>query len=259
MKIWVADPAQPLGADFDDLAVDPQGNPAFVAYQNKLIYHKKNGQWTKMDGCSYGIAFERDGTMIRQDCDYYLHRHTPNGWKQISDKKGYRFAAGDDGLWIMDQAWKLFRLEKGEFVQKGNIKPGEIAVGFKGQVMVKNYSDNQIYTYENEKWVKMDDEKVSNIAIGCKGRMYKIVNSKVFKQINIMDIGEKKVKIKVEEEKAPVEAQKSQCSSKDFMGLMEKLNDSEKEKEVLEEKLANTANQTPTPPAFKIDKVKMLE
>ena len=43
------------------------------------------------------------------------------------------------------------------------------------------------------------------------------------------------------------------------MGLMEKLNDSEKEKEVLEEKLAATANQTPTPQAFKIDKVKMLE
>ena len=65
LSIWVADPTQPLGADFDDLAVDPAGNPAFVAYQNKHIYHKKEGTWTKMEGCSYGIAFEKDGTLIR--------------------------------------------------------------------------------------------------------------------------------------------------------------------------------------------------
>ena len=69
----------------------------------------------------------------------------------------------------------MFRLEDGEFVQKGNIKPGEIAVGFSGQIIVKNYDNNQIYTWEDDKWVELDAEKVSNIAIGCKGRMYKIV------------------------------------------------------------------------------------
>ena len=50
---WEEDVTQPVGAT-DGLAVDPEGNPAFIS-SNKIWWRRGGKQWIEIEGC--GIAF----------------------------------------------------------------------------------------------------------------------------------------------------------------------------------------------------------
>jgi hypothetical protein len=63
-KRWAVDSTMPAGASpTKTLAVDPQGNPAFIG-QNQRLYWKREGKWRDM-GRAAGIAFGGDGSAYK--------------------------------------------------------------------------------------------------------------------------------------------------------------------------------------------------
>lgn len=108
---WIEDKSQPKGAGYntDGIAVDPLGNPAFAAYDPAFnsprhIHYKLASNWMEMKVCTYGVAFGSDGTLYRQDCNYVLHQYylERREWVQLGTKKVQKFAAGENGLWIIE-------------------------------------------------------------------------------------------------------------------------------------------------------------
>ena len=84
------------------MAVDPDGNPAFITTDDRIV-RKKAGKWEFLQGCSTGVTIGSDGTLYRRDCDFFVNKYVDGEWKQISDRKCSRMAVGSDGtVWIRD-------------------------------------------------------------------------------------------------------------------------------------------------------------
>ena len=70
------DSTQPEGAKEvnNGIAVDTDGNPAFVDLKNRINW-KKNGKWVQLKGCTQRINFGGDGILYKTDCDHYVHKY----------------------------------------------------------------------------------------------------------------------------------------------------------------------------------------
>jgi len=78
---WVADPTQPEGAYQYGIAVDPQGNPAFISMTG-TIHYKKDRKWWQLKGCASRIAFGGDGSLYKIDCQKFVWKYneTTKAW-----------------------------------------------------------------------------------------------------------------------------------------------------------------------------------
>jgi len=67
---WKKDSSQPIGSAIfnNGIAVDPQGNPAYIDTSNNILW-KKSGKWTELKGCAKRIAFGGDGSLYKGDCN----------------------------------------------------------------------------------------------------------------------------------------------------------------------------------------------
>ena len=76
-KLWEETPDQPVGADysFDSLAVDNDGDPAYIGFKSKHILFMKQGMWTEVGGCSAGVAYGPRGVLHRRGCEGYVYRY----------------------------------------------------------------------------------------------------------------------------------------------------------------------------------------
>jgi hypothetical protein len=76
---WEADDTQPAGADSYGIAVDDQGNPAFIS-MDKHIHWKRDGKWESFEGCVTRIAFGAS-TFFKLSCDdNFVHKLVGNKW-----------------------------------------------------------------------------------------------------------------------------------------------------------------------------------
>ena len=78
-----------------------------------------------MEGCARGVVFGPDGTLYRRGCDkfVYKYRSLTKSWQKLWDKKVYRLASSEDGLWVIDlnRAGYLYEESIGKFIRHGMV------------------------------------------------------------------------------------------------------------------------------------------
>ena len=105
--MWEETPDQPVGADytFDSLAVDNDGDPAYIGFKSKHILYMKKGMWTEVGGCSFGVAYGPRGELYRRGCDSYVYRYVEDQaqWVRLGKRKALTMTASEEGVWITDK------------------------------------------------------------------------------------------------------------------------------------------------------------
>ena len=156
-KKWEETPDQPVGADygFDSLAVDSEGDPAYIGFKSKHILFMKGGMWTEVGGCSFGVAFGPKGQLFRRGCDSHVYQYIKNQaeWVRLGDNKALALSASETGVWITDKVKMTtfkWNEKKKKFEGMGAIRAADIAVGMKSQVVVRNWENDTIYTLEGK-------------------------------------------------------------------------------------------------------------
>jgi len=87
---WIIDDTQTVGAS-QDLALDADGNPAYIS-DNLAIYWKKDGTWTTKNtrvDCAKRIAFGGDGSLYKLGCALNsgqdMYKYIDGLWSKFSE------------------------------------------------------------------------------------------------------------------------------------------------------------------------------
>ena len=97
----------------------------------------KNGLWTEVGGCSYGVAYGPDEVLYRRGCDNFVYKYMKDAaeWARLGNRQALNLAASSAGVWITDKATMnpyKYNQHKNKFELMGDIKVADIAVGVKG-------------------------------------------------------------------------------------------------------------------------------
>lgn len=71
----------------------------FVTNEPYTPYIKRNGEWTRIEGCTGRIAWGGDGSIYRRSCEAsnygYVEKFNADTdeWEQLGDKYAYEVAA----------------------------------------------------------------------------------------------------------------------------------------------------------------------
>jgi len=149
----------------NSLAVDSNGEPAYVDKDKKLHYRKK-GQWTHPlpdPACAYTIAFGGASSFYVRDCFFnYIHKQQNNGkWFLHSKKKELDYL----GVYKGDRrAMRLVRKVP---------KVMDFAADSRGNLWGIKMNGFVIrYNPKTKKWVEVGLDKAISITAGPRGHVY---------------------------------------------------------------------------------------
>jgi len=163
---WVSDETMPNSVDWD-LAVDNNGNPAYIDYK-RVIYWKRNGvTWTKLNGKAARIAFGPHGELFKINFPTYTvakFNAVDSTWSELyGDIFAQNLEVGADGqLWVANKKgvhkWSAYQnkwiskgLEDAKFVTAG---PKGFVYALAAPVINK---ERTIYRLEDDdKWTKLE-------------------------------------------------------------------------------------------------------
>ena len=174
---WAWDESQQRGA-VSRLAVDFQGNPAFLDYNGRINW-KKNGNWDVIEGCATDIAFGGKGHLYKISCmsdGYRVYQYKKGGWKKFPNqtKKALRLTIAPSGIpWIVTWDYKVFRFSYYKWSDMGLDGAKEVTAGPGNEVYALS-KNSKIYKFMGENRWNLVDEKegVQAISIGGNGRIY---------------------------------------------------------------------------------------
>ena len=107
--------------------------------------------WTEVGGCSFGVAYGPGGVLYRRGCDSYVYQYVEEKatWVRLGKRKALTLSASEEGVWITDKTHMTtykWNSTKKLFDPMGSIKAADIVVGMPGQVIVRNWANDSIYT-----------------------------------------------------------------------------------------------------------------
>jgi len=118
------------------LAVDWNGNPAFIDENNRIVW-KRNGLWTTLDTCAKQIAFGGRSTLIKISCiDDLVHEYHDDteDWQSLSEQADTIMVDKIGNPWIVNSRVKKWDKLKTQWYDMGLTHIQDLTAGPKDTV-----------------------------------------------------------------------------------------------------------------------------